>query len=1136
MKHTRMSTKWTLSIVLTIALSLIVIMGASAAVWTDQPEYSPGSVVTISGDNRDGAGYQAGETVHVDVAGPNGYATMCEGVADDAGAWSCQVTLWANDLAVGAYTFAAAGQSSGVQETGGFLDGNGPGSLVCTGGTVYNNTHYMLPVGSTITCQIVGATNAYDLNHPGFVDVTIKSSALGNTTVQGALSGTTITFSYTAPANGCETTVVAYASYTVNNQGRIQVGESNTDNDIILDGLDDGAGNSPGGLAYTLNGVSPSCSSTPPQDLTVTKTAAAAYIRTYDWTLEKWADFDQINTSSSATFNYTVQATRDAGVDSGWQVEGVITVHNPNSFAVSGVNVTDELCAVNDAGNLVLPANGSINVPYICTFDANPGNGVNTATATWLSFGSPNTSASGSAPFTFGEPTTIVNGSVTVNDSNGQSWVFTDTGFQTYPVTYAKDPAGTCTDHTNTATILQTQDSASKTVRVCVGADLTVSKTAVPSFKRSYTWDISKAVDKTLVKQSAVGATFNYTVNAWQTGFVDSDWKVSGEITVNNPNDWEAITADLSDVVSNGGVCTLAQSPVTVPAGGSVEVSYTCTYASAPTGSTGINSGGSITNMPPSGPVNTATATWDATAFFTPGGSASGTANFAFTTPTSTENKTIYITDTYSGDLGTLTATDGEPYASGTFTYSREVAGVPGTCKTFDNTAAIVDTNESASQTVTLCVGADLTVSKTAVPSFTRTYDWDPLPTKEVDKTQVNQLGGNATFNYTVNAWQTGFTDSGWAVTGVVTVKNPNDWEAVTADLADAVDNGGTCTLDSAAVTVPASGSVEVGYSCTFGSGASGVNTAVATWDKKAFFTPGDTASGSADFAFTAPTTRVNQTITVKDTFNGVTTVLGTLTAADEEPFASAEYTYSKTVPIPAWDCVLYANTVGIDGSKLTTTVEVKACGPAKTGGLTMGFWQNKNGQAIITGSASTSGVCNLAAWLRQYAPFQDLSATARCSAAGAYATSVIKAANASGASMNAMLKAQMLASALDVFFSDPALGGNKINAPRPLGEVQIVLTNVCKPSGAGCGDSSAAFGGAASLTVSQLLAYAASQSNAGGSAWYGNVKTIQELAKNTFDAINNQIAFADPGFTTPPGPLAAVADLFKVFLPQVNR
>jgi len=40
-------------------------------------------------------------------------------------------------------------------------------------------------------------------------------------------------------------------------------------------------------------------------------------------------------------------------------------------------------------------------------------------------------------------------------------------------------------------------------------------------------------------------------------------------------------------------------------------------------------------------------------------------------------------------------------------------------------------------------------------------------------------------------------------------------------------------------------------------------------------------------------------------------------------------------------------------------------------------------------------------------------------------------------------------------------------------------------------------------------MAYAASQSNVGGSTWYGNVKNTQFLAKDTFDAINNQLAFA---------------------------
>ena len=143
---------------------------------------------------------------------------------------------------------------------------------------------------------------------------------------------------------------------------------------------------------------------------------------------------------------------------------------------------------------------------------------------------------------------------------------------------------------------------------------------------------------------------------------------------------------------------------------------------------------------------------------------------------------------------------------------------------------------------------------------------------------------------------------------------------------------------------------------------------------------------------------------------------------------------------------------------------------------------------------------------------FKDLSATATCTQVATYVYNVVKAANASGTAMNAMLKAQILATALDVYFSDPALGGNKIGAPAPIGGVAIDLTKVCKNIGGGgtiFENVSGAFGGATNLTVSQMLAYAASQSNPGGTAWYGQIKSTQELAKDAFDAINNQVAFA---------------------------
>ena len=180
------------------------------------------------------------------------------------------------------------------------------------------------------------------------------------------------------------------------------------------------------------------------------------------------------------------------------------------------------------------------------------------------------------------------------------------------------------------------------------------------------------------------------------------------------------------------------------------------------------------------------------------------------------------------------------------------------------------------------------------------------------------------------------------------------------------------------------------------------------------------------------------------------------------------------------------------------------------TGALTIGFWQNKNGQGIISGQAAT-GVCPSATWLRQYAPFQDLSATATCAGVATYVYNVIKGARATAAArLNAMLKAQMLATALDVYFSDPALGGNKIDAAAPIGAVTIDLTKICVdiPTCSSFVDVSSAFGGATSLTVPRCSPTPASQSNAGGSTWYGKVKATQVLAKDAFDAINNQVAF----------------------------
>ena len=98
-------------LLLVLALLLQVSGVAFAQVWTDKPDYMPGSVVTISGSGdamQSGQpSYVDGQPVHVAVNGPNGWSSSCDAIVASA-AWSCQVTLSADPaVAVGPYTYTA---------------------------------------------------------------------------------------------------------------------------------------------------------------------------------------------------------------------------------------------------------------------------------------------------------------------------------------------------------------------------------------------------------------------------------------------------------------------------------------------------------------------------------------------------------------------------------------------------------------------------------------------------------------------------------------------------------------------------------------------------------------------------------------------------------------------------------------------------------------------------------------------------------------------------------------------------------------------------------------------------------------------------------------------------------------------
>jgi hypothetical protein len=400
------------------------------------------------------------------------------------------------------------------------------------------------------------------------------------------------------------------------------------------------------------------------------------------------------------------------------------------------------------------------------------------------------------------------------------------------------------------------------------------------------------------------------------------------------------------------------------------------------------------------------------------------------------------------------------------------------------------------------------TILKDADGSYDTTYAWEIG--KAADKTTVHQVSGNVVFNYTVTASHDAGTVSDVQVTGTITVFNPNTDE-VTADVTDTLSDGTTCSVTGGSGATLAAGDNTFPYSCDLTGLPQGEldNTATVTWGQQSV-DGGTLAAGSADFTFTDISftgTSTDECVDVTDTFTGS---LGSACVGDANP---KEFTYSRSIAVQP-GCVDHDNTATFTtndtGAQDSASKTVTVCGPLDTGALTIGFWSNKNGQGLI--GSTTAANCAVGGFLRTYAPFQDLALGASCKAVSTYVANVIAAANAKGASMNAMLKAQMLATALDVWFTGPGSTATSLKfLPNSnLGGITIDLTSICKNPGA-CSvleDVSSAFGGATSLTVSQMLNHAASQSSSGGSSWYGQVKATQELAKDAFDAINNEVAF----------------------------
>jgi hypothetical protein len=426
----------------------------------------------------------------------------------------------------------------------------------------------------------------------------------------------------------------------------------------------------------------------------------------------------------------------------------------------------------------------------------------------------------------------------------------------------------------------------------------------------------------------------------------------------------------------------------------------------------------------------------------------------------------------------------------------------------------------------------DLVVTKDAATSLDRTYSWKIE--KKVDKTTVKQVGGQATFNYTITVGQPdpASVDSNWQVTGSIDVFNPNLFAVSGVTVTDSIDNNGTCVVtNGTGVTVPASSSVTLSYSCTYLSvpdPSSGTNTATATWFEGSL----KHVSGDAGYDFASATVdQIDECVDVTDTFAGD---LGTVCVGDTIPH---DFTYSRTVNVPSNGCQSYDNTATFTTNDTGTTGSasqtVSVCGPARTGALTIGFWKTTNGQNLIKTYCQNPALANYLRGLGSGSgPFADAPTTS-CTALASYVSGILT--KASATDMNKMLKAQMLGTALDVWFSGPGWTSTKIGSVKPpstflqhnnLGTFKMDTTAVCpmvdnlntgtatcknaKPS------TDAVVAGAvptSPMSMQAILDFAATtpspfNGSTSSSIWYGGNRTKEEILKNIFDQFNNQDAF----------------------------
>jgi hypothetical protein len=251
-------------------------------------------------------------------------------------------------------------------------------------------------------------------------------------------------------------------------------------------------------------------------------------------------------------------------------------------------------------------------------------------------------------------------------------------------------------------------------ITFCFDVDpLQVSKTATTSFTRTWNWDITKSANTTtllLANGELFPVNYSITVNATST---DSDWNVSGEITITNPSgNPDAIISSVDDVLSDFGPVSVNCGDITFPYNLSGGETLTCTYSQ---------------NL--SGPINQTNTVTVNTSGLVPGDSASTSIVFS-STPTNEVDECVTVNDTNPNGPNGWTVCSGDVPTTTTYTVNfgkNDSADVRLECglNTYTNTSTLTtnDTNTSTTSSWTINATVECTNGCTLTQGYWKTHN-----------------------------------------------------------------------------------------------------------------------------------------------------------------------------------------------------------------------------------------------------------------------------------------------------------------------------------------------------------------------------------------------------------------------------